>query len=151
MMTESKRMFLEVKWQVVYQYRSVFEGIKYYLLTQIVQPNVKYQEHHFDCYSTLKMKTASFPNRCYICTNIKCSRYRPGVAQRASTSIALLFHDRGTRGGWVVSSTPRPQFTPGKHPVPILQEAGWAPGPLWTGGKFHPHRDSIPDRPARRQ
>ena len=34
-------------------------------------------------------------------------------------------------------------------PVPILQEAGWAPGPVWTGGKSRPHRDSIPDRPAR--
>ena len=51
----------------------------------------------------------------------------------------------------VVSSTPRPQFTPGKDPVPILQEAGWAPGPVWTGGKSPPHRDSIPERPARSQ
>jgi len=41
------------------------------------------------------------------------------------------------------------QFTPGKDPVPILQEAGWAPGPVWTGGKSRPHRDSIPYRPAR--
>ena len=65
--------------------------------------------------------------------------------------IALLFHDRGTRRGWVVSSTPRPHFTPGKDPVPILQEAGWAPGPVWTGGISRPHRDSIPDRPARSQ
>ena len=63
--------------------------------------------------------------------------------------IALLFHDRGTRRGWVVSSTPRSQFTPGKDPVPILQEAGWALGPVWTGGRSRPHRDSIPDRPAR--
>ena len=46
--------------------------------------------------------------------------------------IALLFHDRGTRRGWVVSSTPRPHFTPRKDPIPILQEAGWAPGPVWT-------------------
>jgi len=53
--------------------------------------------------------------------------------------------------GWVVSSTPRPHFTPGKDPVPILQEAGWATGPVWTGGKSRPHRDSIPDRPAHRQ
>ena len=65
--------------------------------------------------------------------------------------IAVLFHDRGTRRGWVVSSTPRPHFTPGKDPVPILQEAGWAPGPVWSGGKSRPHRDSIPDRPARSQ
>jgi len=26
-------------------------------------------------------------------------------------------------------------FTPGKDPVPIVQEAGWAPGPVWTGAK----------------
>ena len=38
---------------------------------------------------------------------------------------------------------------PGKDPVPILQEAGWAPWQVWTGGKSRPHRDSIPDRPAR--
>ena len=49
----------------------------------------------------------------------------------------------------MVSSTPRPHFTPGKDPIPILQEAGWAPGPVWMGGKSRPHRDSIPDRPAR--
>jgi len=32
---------------------------------------------------------------------------------------------------------------PGKDPVPILQEAGWAPGPVWTGGKSCPHLTSI--------
>ena len=48
----------------------------------------------------------------------------------------------------MVSSTPRSHFIP---PVPILQEAGWAAGPVWTGGKCHPHRDSIPDGPARSQ
>jgi hypothetical protein len=42
----------------------------------------------------------------------------------------------------VVSSTPRPQFTPGKDPVPIVQEAGWAAGPVWKGRKSRPHRDS---------
>ena len=30
---------------------------------------------------------------------VKCSRYRPGVAQRVGRGIALLFHDRGTRKG----------------------------------------------------
>ena len=82
---------------------------------------------------------------------VKWSHYRLGVAQRVGSGIALLFHDRGTRRGWVVSSTTRPHFTPGKEPVPILQEAGWAPGPVWTGGKSRPNRDSIPDRPARSQ
>ena len=82
---------------------------------------------------------------------VKFSSYRPGVAQRVRRGIALLFHDRGTRRGWVVSSTPRPHFTSGKDLVPILQKAEWAPGPIWTGGKSRPHRDSIPDRPARSQ
>ena len=80
--------------------------------------------------------------------NVKWSRYRPGVAQTLGRGIALLFHDRGTRRGWVVSSTLRSHFTPGKDPVPVVKEAGWAPGPVWTGGKSRPHRDSIPDRPA---
>jgi hypothetical protein len=26
-------------------------------------------------------------------------------------------------------------FTHGKEPVPIVQEAGWAPGPVWTGAE----------------
>ena len=45
--------------------------------------------------------------------------------------------------GWVV--TPHPgRFTPMKDPVPILQEAGWAPGPVWTGAE-----NFAPDRPVR--
>ena len=82
---------------------------------------------------------------------VKWSRYSPGMAKRVGRGIALLFHDRGTRRGWVVSSRARPHFTPGKDTVPILQEAGWAPGPVWTGGKSRLHRDSIQDRPARSQ
>ena len=36
-------------------------------------------------------------------------------------------------GGW---SAPRPgSFTPGKDPVHIVQEAGWTPGPVWTGAE----------------
>jgi hypothetical protein len=35
--------------------------------------------------------------------------------------------------GW---SAPRPgRFIPGKDPVPIVQEAGWATGPVWTCAK----------------
>ena len=82
---------------------------------------------------------------------IKCSPYRRGVAQRVVRGIALLFHDCGTRRGWVVSSTPRPHFTLRKDPVPILRKAGWAPWPVWTGGKSRSRRDLIPDRPVRSQ
>ena len=36
-------------------------------------------------------------------------------------------------------------FTPGKDPVPIVQEAGWARGSVWIGAEIlAPHRDLIP-------
>jgi len=54
-------------------------------------------------------------------------------------------------GGEWSATRPGRTLPPGKEPVPILQEAGWAPGPVWTGGKSRPHRDSIPNRPARSQ
>ena len=82
---------------------------------------------------------------------VKWSHYKPGVTQRVGRGIALLFHDRGTRRGWVVSSTPRPHFIPEKDPVLILHEVGWAHGPVWKGWNSRHHRDSIPDRPARSQ
>ena len=48
-------------------------------------------------------------------------------------------------GGWVSHrvgldrwSTPRSgRFTPGKDPLPFVQEAGWTTGSVWTGGKRH--------------
>ena len=51
----------------------------------------------------------------------------------------------------MVSNMPRPYFTPGKDPVPNVQEAGWAPWPVWTGGKSRPTGIRTPDRPARSQ
>jgi hypothetical protein len=57
------------------------------------------------------------------------------TAHKGSRGIALLFHDHGTRREWGVRVTLRPLFTPGKDPVPIVQEAGWAPGPVWTGAE----------------
>ena len=47
---------------------------------------------------------------------------------------------------------PRPLFTPWKDPVPIAQEAGWAPGLVWTGAEnLAPTAIRSPDRPARSQ
>jgi len=45
------------------------------------------------------------------------------------------FFNLGARCGWVVNVTPRPLFTTGKYPVPIVQEVGWAPWPVWTGAE----------------
>ena len=74
------------------------------------------------------------------------------MAHRGSRGIALPFHDHGTRRGWGVSVTPRPLITPGKEPVPIVQEAAWAPGPVWTGAEnLAPTGIRSPNRPARSQ
>jgi hypothetical protein len=54
----------------------------------------------------------------------------------------------GTRRRWGVSVRPRPLLPP----VPIVQEAGWAPGPVWTGAEnLPPTGIRSPDRPARSQ
>jgi len=70
-----------------------------------------------------------------------------------SRGIALLFlGPRHSRWGWGVGQPhPLVASTTGKDLVPIVQEAGWAPGPVWTGRKSYPHRDSIPDHPAHSQ
>ena len=47
---------------------------------------------------------------------------------------------------------PRLHLTPGKDPVPIVQEAGWASGPVWIGAEhLAPTGIRSPDRPACRQ
>jgi len=87
------------------------------------------------------------------CTLVQALRLCTGrTAHRGSRGITLLFHVHGTRKWWGVSVTPRPLFTPGKDPVPIVQEVGWAPGPVWTGAEnLAPTRFRSPDRPARSQ
>ena len=68
-----------------------------------------------------------------------------------SRGIALLFSRTfGTRWGGGQPHAPVAS-TSGKDLVPIVQDAGWAPGPVRMGGKSRPYRDSIPDRPARSQ
>jgi hypothetical protein len=72
------------------------------------------------------------------------------TAHRGSRGIALPFHDHGTRRWARVSVTPRPIFTPEKDPVPIVQEAEWALGTVWTGAEnlaFPPGFDPRTIRP----
>jgi hypothetical protein len=83
---------------------------------------------------------------------LKEPRYRPGCGPEGGRGIALLFQDFGARRGWGVSSTPRPHFTQGQDPVPIVQEDGWAPAPVWTGAENLAHTGiRSPDRLARSQ
>ena len=84
------------------------------------------------------------------CALVQALRLCTGrTGHRGSRGVALLFLDHGTRRGLGVSVTLRPLFTPGKHPVSIVQEAGWAPGPVWTGAENLASTGiPSPDRPA---
>jgi len=48
---------------------------------------------------------------------------------------------------WVINTTPRPLYQRERDPVPIVQEAGWAPGPEWGYEKSRPPTEiRCPDR-----
>jgi hypothetical protein len=66
------------------------------------------------------------------CTLVQALSLCTGLtAHKGSRGINLLFLDHGTRRGEGSGSGPgRP--LPRKDPVPTVQEAGWAPGPVWT-------------------
>ena len=64
------------------------------------------------------------------------ARLWPRDGQRYSSTLRRPQRQKGVSG--------QQHFTAWKDPLPIVQEAGWAPGPVWTGGKSRPHRDSIP-------
>jgi len=57
------------------------------------------------------------------------------TAHRGSRGKALLCHDMALEGGEGSASRPGHSLPPGKDPVPIVQEAGWAPGPIWTSAE----------------
>ena len=63
-------------------------------------------------------------------------------------SSALSLTSALDGGGW---SAPRlGRFTPGKDPVPIVQESGWTSEPVWTGAEnLAPTGIRSPDRLAR--
>ena len=75
---------------------------------------------------------------------VKCTLVQPlrlctsRTAHRGSRGIALPFRDHGTRRGCWVSVTPRPFFTPGKDPVPIVQGVGGPQGRCGQVRKFLP-------------
>jgi hypothetical protein len=63
----------------------------------------------------------------FIEVKVKFAVEQATKAQRGGGGIARW-------GGW---SPPCPGcFTLGKYPVPIVWEAGWAPGPVWKGAEY---------------
>ena len=128
-------------WKIWGQYFLKYDFFKWDWRTPWMLRRLKCVRKH----STYKVKVK--------CTLVQALRLCAGrTAHRGSSGIALLFLDHGTKRGWGVSVTPRPLFTSGKDQVPIVQEAGWAPGPVWTGAEnLAPTRIRSPDRPARSQ
>jgi hypothetical protein len=64
---------------------------------------------------------------------VKSVLLRAMEAQGGEELQHLLVFDLGTRWEWVVSVTPRPRYSPGERTTgTIVQEAGWAPQPVWT-------------------
>ena len=66
------------------------------------------------------------------------------------TALLFLGHRHSRWGGGQPHASAA--STPGKASVPIVQEAGWAPGPVWTGAEnLAPTGIEFPGRPARSQ
>jgi hypothetical protein len=60
------------------------------------------------------------------------------------------FFNPSAMSEWVVNATPRPLYPRERDTVPILQEAGWIPGLVWTGVEnLSPTGFRSPDRPVR--
>jgi hypothetical protein len=53
-------------------------------------------------------------------------------AQRGSTGITLLIPNLGARWEFVINAMPRHLYPRKRNPVLVVQEAGWAPGLIWT-------------------
>ena len=71
------------------------------------------------------------------------------MAQRVGRGIALLLHDRGTRRGeWSAARSGR-ILPPGKTRYTFYRRLRGPQGQSGREGKPRPHRNSIPDRPAR--
>jgi hypothetical protein len=67
------------------------------------------------------------------------------ILRKGKGKVHPITGHQGPRGGiealeWGAWSASRPgRFTPRKDPVPIVQEAGWAPGLVWKCEKSRSH------------
>ena len=80
--------------------------------------------------------------------NVKFTLEQAAKAQRGSVT---LFFNLGARWGWVVNATPRPLYPQERLGTlcTVVQEAGWAAGPVWTGAEYlAPAGIRSPDSPA---
>jgi hypothetical protein len=67
-------------------------------------------------------------------------------AERGSRGITLLIFNVGARGGRVLSAAPNLLHTQEGSQVSIVQEAGWASGPVWMGVEKRKEEEEEPYR-----
>jgi len=79
----------------------------------------------------MEVKTVPDIGKAHPCTGTEALYRLYGLY--GSRGIALLFHDHGTRVRGQRQALAA--LYPGKDLVPIAQEAGWAPGSVWTGAE----------------
>jgi len=87
------------------------------------------------------------------CTLVQALRLCTGrTTHRGSRSIPLLFLYTTLEGTEGSASRLSRSLPPGQTRYPLLQKAGCAPGPVWTGAEnLAPTGIRSPDRPARSQ
>jgi hypothetical protein len=132
---------------VSHPYKKKDESIVLYILIFTFlnsSRKAKYSELHDSNYSPNLVKKKVCPATCHGGTW--------GERRYISYSYLTSALDLGE---WS-ASRPGRALLPGKGPpVPIVQEAGWAPEPVWTQGleekSSAPVGDSNPDRPGRSQ
>jgi hypothetical protein len=111
----------------------------------IVVQKLGYGAHHIQCqYQTYQKHSyvcfASFFESCIYLIMQMCSintiNKGNSVTCLGKAEVGLQpIHNLVLEGdGW--SAPPSSCFTPGKDPAPIVQEAGWDSGPVWTGQKI---------------
>jgi hypothetical protein len=157
---KSKRFFLTTRdvwcvhhrWHGTHQYSSSYHTCQHgcidiltHTLASSSSRNVNYDEKQLSGKKILNLFLLSVKVK----VKVLCNKLEN--PEGGGRGIALHSLDISTRRGWVAA--PRPsRFTPGKDPVPIVWEAGWSPGPVWTCVKnLAPTRIRSPDCPAHSQ
>ena len=108
-----------------------------------------YYEALFSSPMKARIETRSI-TKFYGCPSVKV-KLKCTLLQALRMCTGRRVHTTALEGGEGSASRPG-LFTPEKDPVPILQEAGRAPGPVWTGAeKFAPTGIRSSDRPASSQ
>ena len=77
-------------------------------------------------------------------SKVKVSSLQALLSPRGWVEVYLYSSMSDQHHAHAVLNPPSPQ----KDPVPIVQEAGWAPGPVWMGVKSSPTGIRSPDCPT---